>query len=291
MTLPTPPAPASPWAQKPAATNRPRDLGLAEAELVVRREPSGPLTMRVTFTFSISGTRLRELVTISSKRSQSSSSRRPLKSGGIARSRAGRQEGGRAGPLVAAHHQPAAVLAEVDQQVGVAQRRQRVRRVALAERLGDDELVRHRLDRDAHARQPADLRREHPGRDHHDLGLDVAALGADALHATARAVDPGDARARVETGPALARAARPGRRSAGTGPGSRRWAATPRRARRRWTSVRTGPAPARPRSARAGGRTSWPSPPGGAAPPSAPRSTRAGCRRTRPTRQSSPSSR
>jgi hypothetical protein len=37
----------------------------------------------VTFTSSIAGTRLRELMTISSKRSQSSSSRRPLKSGGI----------------------------------------------------------------------------------------------------------------------------------------------------------------------------------------------------------------
>jgi hypothetical protein len=39
--------------------------------------------MRVTLMFSISGTRRRELTTISSKRSQSSSSRRPLKSGGM----------------------------------------------------------------------------------------------------------------------------------------------------------------------------------------------------------------
>ena len=83
MTLPMPPAPASPWAQKPAATNRPPTSVSPRQNSLSGVNPSGPLTMRVTFTFSISGTRRRELATISSKRSQSSSSRRPLKSGGI----------------------------------------------------------------------------------------------------------------------------------------------------------------------------------------------------------------
>ena len=60
--------------------------------------------------------------------------------------------------------------------VGVAQRRQ-VRRSPLAERLGDDVLVRHRDDRHAHAGQPADLRGEHARRVDDDLALDVAAVG------------------------------------------------------------------------------------------------------------------
>ena len=45
---------------------------------------SGPLISFVIVTSSITGTRLRALTVISSKRSQSSSSRRPLKSAGIA---------------------------------------------------------------------------------------------------------------------------------------------------------------------------------------------------------------
>jgi hypothetical protein len=59
-------------------------------------KPSGPLIIRVTFTSSICGTRLREFTTISSKRSQSSSSRRPLKSGGM-RSKALPSRGVKAG--------------------------------------------------------------------------------------------------------------------------------------------------------------------------------------------------
>ena len=91
-----------------------------------------------------------------------------------------REEGGRGGPLVAAHHEPAALLAEVDEQVGVAKRGQWVLRIPLAEWLGHDVLVRHRHHRDAHAREPSELRREHAPGDHHHLGVDVAALGAHA---------------------------------------------------------------------------------------------------------------
>ena len=83
ITLPTPPAPASPCAQKPAATKRPRTAVSPRQNSPSGVNASGPLISLVTFTSSIAGTRLRELTTISSKRSQSSSSRRPLKSGGI----------------------------------------------------------------------------------------------------------------------------------------------------------------------------------------------------------------
>jgi hypothetical protein len=83
ITLPTPPAPASPWAQKPAATNRPRTSLSPRQNSLSGVKASGPLISRVTLTSSIAGTRLDELVAISSNRGQSSSSSRPLKSGGI----------------------------------------------------------------------------------------------------------------------------------------------------------------------------------------------------------------
>jgi hypothetical protein len=57
--------------------------------------------------------------------------------------------------LVAAHHEPLALLAVVDEVVGVAQRRQVVR--ALVERLRHEVLVRERDDRHAHARHAPDL--------------------------------------------------------------------------------------------------------------------------------------
>ncbi len=87
IALPMPPAPARPWAQKPAATNSPRMAVSPRQNSLSGVKASGPLIMRVTFTSSICGTRRRELTTISSKRSQSSSSRRPLKSNGIASKR------------------------------------------------------------------------------------------------------------------------------------------------------------------------------------------------------------
>ena len=83
ITLPIPPAPASPWAQKPAATKKPRTAVSPRQNSPSGVNASGPLISRVTLTSSIAGTRLRELTTISSKRSQSSSSSRPLKSGGM----------------------------------------------------------------------------------------------------------------------------------------------------------------------------------------------------------------
>ena len=83
ITLPIPPAPASPWAQKPAATNRPRTSVSPRQNSLSGVNASGPLISRVTLTSSIAGTRLDELSAISSNRGQSSSSSRPLKSGGM----------------------------------------------------------------------------------------------------------------------------------------------------------------------------------------------------------------
>ena len=83
ITFPIPPAPASPCAQKPAATNSPATSVSPRQNSLSGVNASGPLTIRVTLISSIAGTRLRELWMISSKRSTSSSSSRPLKSGGI----------------------------------------------------------------------------------------------------------------------------------------------------------------------------------------------------------------
>ena len=84
ISLPIPPAPASPWALKPAATKKPRTADSPRQNSPSGVNASGPLISFVIVTSSITGTRLRALTVISSKRSQSSSSRRPLKSAGIA---------------------------------------------------------------------------------------------------------------------------------------------------------------------------------------------------------------
>ena len=83
ITFPIPPAPASPWAQKPAATKRPRTSVSPRQNSLSGVNASGPLISFVTLISSIAGTRRFEFSVISSKRSQSSSSRRPLKSGGM----------------------------------------------------------------------------------------------------------------------------------------------------------------------------------------------------------------
>ena len=119
---------------------------------------SGPLIRRVTVTSSIAGTRRREFSVISSKRGQSSSSRRPLKSAGIAVELVLVERPRRAVALVAAHHEAGALLAEVHEQVRVAQRRQVLAGAALAERLRHQVLVGERDDRHAHAREAPDLR-------------------------------------------------------------------------------------------------------------------------------------
>ena len=163
ITLPMPPAPAMPCAQKPAATKNPPTVGLAEAELVVRRERLRPVDdLPHARRRPSPGTRTWELAVISSNRSQSSGSSRPLKSAGMASYDVGRRRSTARVPLVAAHDQAVDLLPEVDEQVGVAQGRQRpASRGRRGQRLGDDVLVRHRHDGMPHVDHPADLGGEH----------------------------------------------------------------------------------------------------------------------------------
>ncbi len=84
MTLPMPPAPAMPWAQNPAATkNPPTSVGPRQNSLS-GVNASGPL-MNVRIPASaIDGTRRAAFSLISTNRSWSGGSSRPLKSAGIA---------------------------------------------------------------------------------------------------------------------------------------------------------------------------------------------------------------
>ena len=111
----------------------------------------------------------------------------------------------RAVALVAPHHQPSALLPEIDEQVRVAKRRQ-MESVpvypALAKRLGHEVLVGKRNHRHPHPSHPADLGRKHPAGVDHDLGLDIAPLGAHAADPTT--VDVDGAHARVGEHPAAA---------------------------------------------------------------------------------------
>ncbi len=92
--------------------------------------------------------------------------------------------------LVAAHDQPADLLLEIDQAVGVAERRQ-VGRDA-GDRLGDHVLVLHRGERHAHPgkapERPGPLARTQ----HDDLGGDFALLGDDARDPAALSAKAGD---------------------------------------------------------------------------------------------------
>jgi hypothetical protein len=84
-------------------------------------------------------------------------------------------------PLVAADHEPADLLADVDEVVGIAQRRE-VRPHPL-DRPSDQILVLHRDDGDLDARQPSELVRPDPAGVHDDLGIDRAVVGHHARHA------------------------------------------------------------------------------------------------------------
>ena len=149
--------------------------------------------------------------------------------------------------------------------------------------LRDQVLVRHRDDRDVHARQPPDLAGEHAPCVDDDLGLDRTLVRLDAGHPAPLDLDPGDARLRCRS--PRRRVSRPPRAqmSAGWDRCSRPSAGTRRRERRRWTSAGTAPAPRAARSGRAGGRTSSPSRPVAPAPPSAPGTRPGGAIRPRAT--------
>src|SRR3954463_682790 len=78
-----PPPPPTPGAKTPAATKKPRTSLSPRQNSLSGVNASGPLMSRVTLTSSMAGTRTFDASAISSKRGQSSSSRRPLKSGGM----------------------------------------------------------------------------------------------------------------------------------------------------------------------------------------------------------------
>jgi hypothetical protein len=90
--------------------------------------------------------------------------------------------------LVAAHHQPAHLLLEIDQAVGIAQRRQ-IRRHAF-DALRDHVLVLHGLERHAHPGEPAERLRPLAGAQRDRFAADFTLVGEDA-----RDLSPLDAKA------------------------------------------------------------------------------------------------
>ena len=181
-TLPMPPAPAMPCAQKPAATKKPGHLGLAQAELVVGGEALRAVDHPADPVSASAGTRRCAFAGISSSRSQSSGRSRPLKSAGIASYRVARR-GERGGvALVPAHDEPVDLLPVVHEQVGVAQARQQGRSRAASTTAGIGSVTTYWCDIGTiGTRTPAiraDLGRVHAAAVDDDLALDVAAVGA-----------------------------------------------------------------------------------------------------------------
>ena len=193
MTCPTPPAPASPCAQKPAATKRPATSVSPRQNSLSGVNASGPLMSRVTRDVGhrrdAQPRALGELLEarpVLLEQAAVEVRRDPVDAVVVERPR-------RAAPLVAAHDQAVALLAEVDEVVGVAQRGQVLAGRALAEGLGDEVLVGEGHDRDAHAGQAPELGGEHPAGVDDDLGLDRpprrSARRARGRRATSIAVD------------------------------------------------------------------------------------------------------
>ncbi|GAA3435416.1 hypothetical protein GCM10018954_050220 [Kutzneria kofuensis] len=179
------------------------DLGLAQAELVVRGEALRPVDQLADA--QVGHHRhahrgvladLGEPLPVGGEQLSVEVMGNPVQPGAVERPGAGVA-------LVAAHQQPVDLLPPVHQVVRVAQRRQ-VRAVPLAHRLRDHVLVGHRHDRDPHAGQPADLGRVHAAAVDDDLRLDVALVGADLGDAAPDDVDAGDAGVLVDAHAALA---------------------------------------------------------------------------------------
>ena len=268
-----PPAPASPCAQKPAATQNPRTSVAPRMNSPSGVNASGPLTSLTTSASSSSGTRTTAFVRSSSKRSQSSGRSLPVE---VRRDPV--QAPRRRVALVTAHDEPARLAAEVHEERWVAHCRH-VQRDARG--LRDQVLVRHRHDRDVDARESADLAGEHPARVDDHLRLDRALVRLHAGHPPVLDPDAGDARVRVELGAALPGSV--GEREgelAGVDVAVRREVGGAEDAlggHGREELLRLGGR----RRARAGGRTSSPSPPGARAPPCAPPRRRGAASRPR----------
>ncbi len=97
--------------------------------------------------------------------------------------------------LVAAHHEPAGLPAEIDEETRVAHRRHVERHV---HRARDEVLVRHRDDRHLDPCERAKFPCENPAGVDHDLRFDRALVGLDADYPPVLDPDRGDARVRVD---------------------------------------------------------------------------------------------
>ena len=176
-SFPIPPAPASPCAQKPAATQKPRTSVGPRTNSPSGVNASGPL-------ISSDDPHLLERRHTDDRVLHQLLEARPVLLEQLAVEVGGDavERPGRAVPLVAAHDQPARLGPEVDEQRRVAHRRHVERQ---PRRLEDEVLVRHRDHRDRHAGERADLTREHPARVDDDVRLDLAPIGLDAGHSAA----------------------------------------------------------------------------------------------------------
>ena len=155
ITRPMPAGAGEPVRAEAGGDEEAAHLALAEAELVVGRERLGAVDQPRDGDLVHRRHAPAEFSAISSKRGQSSSSRRPLKSAGIASSRCSSSAHGAECALVAAHHQArrpprGSRSAGRGRAASAGARPAR----ALAERLRDQVLVRERA-RSARARRPA----------------------------------------------------------------------------------------------------------------------------------------
>ncbi len=188
---------------EPGRDEQAADVGLAEAELVVGGERLGsvdqPRDAHILHRRHAPTGRQRDLLEprpILFEQPPVEVRRNPVELTVVKRPRS-------AAPLVAAHHQPRPLLAEVDQQIGVAQRREVLARGPLPERLRHEVLVRERDDRHADPGHPPEFGREHPaGVDDH-LGLDVAPFRSHAPDPAVIDVDSGDPAVREHPASAL----------------------------------------------------------------------------------------
>ena len=243
ITLPIPPAPARPCAQNPAATNSPRTSVSPRQNSSSGVNASGPLMSLVTFTSSIAGTRRRALTTISSKRSQSSSSRRPLKSGGMRSTRCSSSDHGAHG----ARSRPSPAPRPPRGSRRAGRGRASSAGAATSSRSRNGWVTTYScaigtIGTRTPASRPISAANM-PARVDDDLRLDVAPLRRDTRHRAVRHGDPRHARVGEDAAAALPRAlgqrVRQLRRvEVAVGRQER-----PRRARRRRSSAGTAPAP------------------------------------------------
>ena len=195
---PDPPGAGDSVGAEPGRDEEPADGALAEDELVVRGEPLGsvdhPADPGVTDRRDPADGPVHDLLEARPVGCQETAvevGRDPV-------------EGPRCWvALVAAHAQPADLLPEVDQVVGVAHRRQRRRHAV--DPLSEQVLVGHRDDRNVDPCEPADLRGEHAARVDHDLGPDRPLLAVlddpDPGHPAVGHVDRGHPRPGLDPDP------------------------------------------------------------------------------------------